>query len=90
MPEKKSEKKKAAKRRWKPEEVEFLRAIYAAEPLRRPKPIKDEFQAVFGGDRLSSNQLRYVRLHYIYPDGQADNPLYANRVRGSKKKKDAV
>ena len=72
-------------RRWKPEEITFITAIYAANPLTKPKRVADLFEARFGGERLRGHQCRYVRLRYVYPKGQADNPRYANRHRGPRK-----
>ena len=87
----KKELEKLPKRRWKPEEIKFLTDLYTADPDMRPGPVADAFHAVFGGERLRDHQCRYVRLRYIYPDGQADNPKYANRHRGPRTKtKDAA
>ncbi|MBE3042655.1 hypothetical protein IMZ48_08775 [Candidatus Bathyarchaeota archaeon] len=72
-------------RRWTPAEVALIKGEYAADPLVGWRHVADLFQARFGGKYLRSNQVRYVRLRYVYPNGQADNPKYANRHRGPRK-----
>lgn len=65
------------------EEIAFLRGVYTTNREENWRVVSTRFQERFGRP-LRQNQIRYVRLHYLFPDGQADNPRYANRRRGKK------
>lgn len=65
------------------EEIALLRRIYTANRDENWRAVSDRFEERFGRP-LRQNQIRYVRLHYLFPDGQADNPRFKNRRRGKK------
>ena len=70
-------------KRYRSEEVSFLREIYSANREENWRVVADRFRGRFGC-LLSQGQLRYVRKHYLFPNGQADNPRYRNRKRGKR------
>ena len=72
--------------RYTPEEISFVGSIYAADRRIHYRVVSDRFEARFGRP-LRQNQVRYIRLRYLWPDGQEHDPLYANRHRGKKKDK---
>lgn len=65
------------------EEIGFIRQIYTTNREENWRDVSAQFEERFGRP-LRQNQLRYVRLHYLFPHGQADNPRFANRRRGKK------
>lgn len=67
------------------EEKEFVRAIYLANREEREpwRTVVSRFRERFGRP-LGQGQLRYLRLRYVFPNGQADDPRYQNRRRGKK------
>lgn len=69
--------------RYTEEEVAFLREIYTTNREEHWRVVASRFEEQFGRP-LRQNQIRYVRLHYLFPNGQADNPRYRNRRRGKK------